>query len=75
MNMRPSIWGMLLGAAVAITLLIAAAVVLLNAEGSTYKVLVAVWLWALPAIGVFASAGYLLGKGAEAIDRGEERPS
>lgn len=75
MNMRVSVWGMLLGSAVAIALLIAVAVTLLSAEGSTYKVLVAVWLWALPVIGVFATAGYLLGKGAEAIDRGEERRS
>ena len=75
MNMRPSVVGTLLGFVVAIMLLAAVAWMLLSAEGSTYKVLVAVWLWALPVIGVFASGGYLLGKGAEAIDRGDGRLS
>lgn len=63
--------GMLLGAAVAIVLLAAVSVVLLRAEGSTYKVLVAPWLWLLPALGVFSGAGYLLGKGADAIAASE----
>ncbi|MBF6601283.1 MAG: hypothetical protein IVW36_12320 [Dehalococcoidia bacterium] len=74
MNMRPSGWGTLLGTAVALALLIVAAATLRSAEGSTYKVLVAVWLWALPVIGAFATMGYLLGKGAESLHCGEEQP-
>ncbi len=73
MNMRPSSWGALLGTAVGLALLIAAAAILLNAEGSTYKVLVAVWLGALPVVGAFGTVGYLLGKGAESLERGEEQ--
>ncbi len=63
--------GMLLGAAIAVAILIAVSVVLLRAEGSSYKVLVAVELWALPVLGLFAGAGYALGKGAEAISQRE----
>ena len=63
--------GMLLGALVAAIVLVTVAIVLLRAEGSTYKVLVAVWLWALPVLGLFSSIGYVLGKGADAVAASE----
>ena len=68
---RYAMMGMLLGAAVAIVLLAAVSIILLRAEGSTYKVLVAPWLWLLPALGFFSGVGYLLGKGADAIAASE----
>jgi hypothetical protein len=40
---------------------------LLNIEGVTYKVLVAVLLWALPVLGAFAGAGYLIGRGVDSL--------
>ncbi len=63
--------GMLFGALVAVIILVAVSVILLRAEGSTYKVLVAVWLWALSVLGLFSTIGYVLGKGADAVAASE----
>ncbi len=68
---NPAITGMLLGLGAAAALLLALAVLLLRSDGSTYKVLVAVWLWALPALGLFGLAGWALGKGAQSISEHE----
>jgi glycosyltransferase involved in cell wall biosynthesis len=61
--------GMVLGALVAVGILVVASVSLLRIEGSNYKVLVAVWLWALPVLGVFTLAGYLAGRGLDTLRR------
>jgi glycosyltransferase involved in cell wall biosynthesis len=57
------------GSLVAVGILAFASVRLLTTEGSTYKVLVAVWLWALPVLGAFAVVGYLAGRGLDALRR------
>jgi hypothetical protein len=72
MMLRPSAWGALLGALVAFVVLAVAAYALVTADGSNYKALAAVWLWLLPALGLFAGSGYAIGKAAEALDRAEE---
>jgi len=69
MSLTLPAWGALLGAMIALLLLGAVSVVLLTADGSTYKVLVAVWLWLLPVLGLFSGGGYAVGRGAEALDR------
>jgi hypothetical protein len=62
--MRLSIptWGTIIGAGVATAVLVTLSVMLLNSGGANYKVLVAVWLWTLPALGLFAGLGYTAGK-------------
>ena len=67
MNMKPSTLGAIAGAVVAVVFLVASSITLLNSDGANYKVLVAVWLWLLPAIGFFCGLGYLLGKLVESI--------
>jgi glycosyltransferase involved in cell wall biosynthesis len=57
------------GGLVAVGILAFASVSLLTTEGSTYKVLVAVWLWALPVLGALACAGYLVGRGLDTLRR------
>lgn len=61
--------GMVVGALVAAGILVAASVSLLRIEGSNYKVLTAVWLWALPILGAFTLAGYLAGRGLDTLRR------
>lgn len=61
--------GMVLGALVAIGILVVASVSLLRIEGSNYKILTAVWLWALPVLGAFMFAGYLAGRGLDTLRR------
>ena len=68
MNLTLQAWGALIGAAIALALLGAVSGILLTADGSTYKVLVAVWLWLLPVLGIFSGAGYAIGRGAAALD-------
>jgi hypothetical protein len=46
----------------AAVLLVAASIALLAPEGTSAKALIAVWLWALPVIGLCASVGMLLGR-------------
>ena len=73
MTLSPSAWGAVLGAIVAAAILAFASYALLTADGSNYKALVAVWLWLLPVMGIFAGAGYALGKAAESLERQEQR--
>jgi glycosyltransferase involved in cell wall biosynthesis len=61
--------GLTTGSLVALGVLVFASVRLLTIDGSTYKVLVAVWLWALPVLGAFALAGYLAGRGLDTLRR------
>jgi hypothetical protein len=60
-------WGGTIGLVVAIVLLAVQAVALLHSDGANYKVLVAVWLWALPFAGFFSGIGYGVGKLAERL--------
>ena len=50
------------GAIVAVLGLLGASVYLLSLDGTNAKVLVAVWLWAWPAITLGALAGWLAGR-------------
>ena len=59
--------GALFGTAAALGVLAWLSFVLLNSDGANYKVLVAVWLWLLPAVGVGAGLGYAVGKIVEAV--------
>jgi hypothetical protein len=59
--------GTALGLLVAVALLIFASIWLLGIEGNTYKVLVAVWLWALPVLGVGAIVGYSAGRAFQSL--------
>jgi len=63
---KPSTLGALAGTAVALVVLAAISVMLLNTDGANYKVLVAVWLWLLPVTGAFAGLGYGAGRIIEA---------
>ena len=67
MKMRTPSWGATAGLALAIVVLAAASVMLLNSDGANYKVLVAVWLWTLPFAGFFSGLGYAIGKIVESI--------
>ncbi len=51
-----------IGCLLAIATLVFSAVGLLSVEGTNYKVLVAVWLWALPVIGVGVLCGWAIGR-------------
>ena len=53
---------LLTGVAVAAIALMASCAWLLSAEATSAKVLVAVWLWALPVLGLGALIGWLAGK-------------
>jgi glycosyltransferase involved in cell wall biosynthesis len=61
--------GMVAGGLVAAGILVVASVSLLSIEGSNYKALTAVWLWALPVLGAFAFVGYLAGRGLDILRR------
>lgn len=54
--------GAIVGFALAAVVLVWVAFALITAEGNTAKVLVAVWLWALPVLGIGGGAGWLLGR-------------
>lgn len=58
----------------ALLLLAALAVILLRSEGSSVKVLVAVWLWMLPVLGIFAAIGWLAGRLAASFAGGRPAP-
>lgn len=51
--------GIIAGTLAAVGLLVLASVLLLQPEGTSAKVLVAVWLWALPVLGVGAGIGWM----------------
>jgi hypothetical protein len=38
------------------------AIWLVNTGGANWKVLIAVWLWMLPAVGLFGGLGYAVGR-------------
>jgi hypothetical protein len=59
--------GMLAGMALAVIILAVLAAQLLLAEGAGYRALVAIWLWILPFLGFFASAGWLAGRAVAAL--------
>ncbi len=63
--------GIAVGLVVALICLIGLSIWLLSPEGTSYKVLVAVWLWALPLLGIFALAGWVLGRIAYLITGAE----
>ncbi len=69
MKMSVSSWGATAGLVLAIVVLAATSVMLLHSDGANYKVLIAVWLWALPVAGFFSGIGYAIGKIIEAIVR------
>jgi hypothetical protein len=58
----PSTFGVIIGMVIALAILGALSIMLLNSDGANYKVLVAVWLWLLPVTGFFAGIGYAAGK-------------
>jgi len=60
MQMKPETAGMLIGFVLAAGALLVTSVLLLNVEGTSAKVLVAVWLWLLPVLGLGAGAGWLV---------------
>lgn len=66
MNYQPmtqtEVRGMLLGVLGAIVLLVALSVRLLQPEDTSAKVLVAVWLWSLPVLGIGAFLGWSLAR-------------
>jgi glycosyltransferase involved in cell wall biosynthesis len=59
--------GAVAGTLLAVVVLVFASVSLLSIDGTNYKVLVAVWLWALPVIGVFALGGYGVGRALDLL--------
>ena len=54
--------GAVLGALAGVVVLAVFAIGLLSIEGTNYKVLAAVWLWALPVLAVCAVVGYCCGR-------------
>jgi hypothetical protein len=62
MKLRAASLGFVIGTIIAAFVLTLAAIWLLNTGGANWKVLVAVWLWILPAVGLFGGAGYATGK-------------
>ncbi len=56
---RVEAMGLIGGLIVALVVLIGLSVWLLSPEATSAKVLVAVWLWALPVAGAFAALGWL----------------
>jgi hypothetical protein len=61
--LNPTTRGALAGMAVAVVSLLFVAVGLLHADGGGPFVMIAVWLWILPALAVFGLAGSLVAKG------------
>ena len=55
--------GVIAGLTAAVVALIVASILLLQPVGTSVKVLVAVWLWALPALGIGAGLGWLTAAG------------
>jgi hypothetical protein len=61
--------GAVAGSLLAVAVLVFASVSLLSIDGTNYKILVAVWLWALPVIGVCALVGYAFALGLDVLRR------
>ncbi len=59
---RADLVGLIAGVVVAAAALIAAGIWLLSAEATSTKVLVAVWLWLLPVLGLGALMGWVTGR-------------
>lgn len=57
------------GIALAVAGLLAASVWLLSIEGHGVRVLVAVWLWALPVLGAGAMFGWLTGRALRLVTK------
>ena len=57
------------GIAMAVAALLAASVWLLSIDGHGVRVLVAVWLWALPVVGVGALFGWLTGRALRLVTK------
>ena len=57
------------GIALAVAGLLAASVWLLSIDGHGVRVLVAVWLWALPVLGVGALFGWLTGRALKLVTK------
>jgi hypothetical protein len=57
------------GIALAVAALLAANVWLLSIDGHGFRVLVAVWLWALPVLGVGAIFGWLTGRALRLVTK------
>lgn len=53
--------GMIASMVVALVVLLIVAATLVSAESGNWKGLVAVWLWTLPALGLFSSIGWAIG--------------
>ena len=68
--MRAESAGLALGLAAAVALLVAASVWLLSTPDTSARVLVAVWLWALPVLGLGAGLGWMAGRGVALLTRG-----
>ena len=60
---------LLTGVVIAALALVAASVWLLSAEDTSVKVLVAVWLWALPVLGAGALLGWLAGRALKVVTK------
>lgn len=60
---------LLTGVALAAIALLAASVWLLSIEGHGVRVLVAVWLWLLPVLGVGALFGWLTGRALKLVTK------
>jgi hypothetical protein len=67
--------GLGMGLLVALILLAAAAAWLLSKPETSAKVLVAVWLWALPVIGFCTALGWLAGRLAARLSAAKEEGS
>jgi hypothetical protein len=61
------LWGLAAGVILALMLLLWAAVALTRLEGNDLKALTPVWLWSLPALGLFGGAGWLVGSALAAV--------
>ncbi len=59
---QTEVCGLLVGVLGAIVLLVALSVRLLQPEDTSAKVLVAVWLWSLPVLGIGAFVGWSLAR-------------
>ena len=59
---RTDLAGIAVGVVAAVVLLVVLSIQLLQPEGTTSKVLVAVWLWSLPVLGIGALAGWSIAR-------------
>lgn len=66
---QAEVGGILAGVAAAVVLLAVLSILLLQPEGTSVKVLVAVWLWSLPVLGIGALLGWLLAHFIHGVER------